>query len=44
MTPKFSRNFSGRKCEDNIEAAVESEETLCDEVENVGNSHIMVTG
>ena len=45
VTPKFSRNFTCRKCEGNIREAVEQEEKLCDEVETVtGNSHILVTG
>ena len=35
MTVKFSRNFACRKCEANIEAAVEQERKLCDEVEAV---------
>ena len=35
VTPKFSRNFTCRKCEENIGEAVEQEEKLCDEVETV---------
>ena len=35
MTPKFSRNFTCRKCEDNVGGPVEQEEKLCDEVETV---------
>ena len=35
VTPKFSRNFTCRKCEGNIEEAVEQKESLCDEVETV---------
>ena len=44
MSRIFSRNFTGWKCEGNIGVAVEQEEKLCDEVETVGNSHILVTG
>ena len=32
MTPKFSRNCTCRKCEENIGAAMEQEEKLFDEV------------
>ena len=35
VTQKFSRNFTCQKCEGNIGEAVEQEERLCDEVENV---------
>ena len=35
VTPMFSMNFTCRKCEGNIGEAVEQEEKLCDEVENV---------
>ena len=35
VTPKFSRNFTCRKCEGNIGEAVEQEEKPCDEVETV---------
>ena len=35
VTPKFSRNFSCRKCDGNIGEAVEQEVKLCDEVETV---------
>ena len=35
VTQKFSRNFTCRKCEGNIEEAVEQKERLCDEVETV---------
>ena len=35
MNPKFSRNFTCRKCEGNIDEAVEEEKKLCDEVETV---------
>ena len=35
VTPKFSRNFTCRKCEGNIGEAVEQEVKLCDEVETV---------
>ena len=35
LTQKLSRNFTCKKCEDNIGEAVEQEETLCDEVETV---------
>ena len=35
VTPKFSRNFTCRKCEGNIVEAVDQEENLCDEVETV---------
>ena len=35
VTPKISRNFTCRKCEGNIVQAVEQEEKLCGEVENV---------
>ena len=35
MTPKYSRNFTFRKCERNFGEAVEQEEKLCDEVETV---------
>ena len=43
MTPKFSRNFTCQKCEGNIGEVVEQKDMLCDEVETVRNSHIMVT-
>ena len=33
VTPKFSNNFTSRKCEGNIGEAVEQEETLCDEMQ-----------
>ena len=33
VTPKFSWNFTYRKCEGNIGEVVEQEEMLCDEVE-----------
>ena len=33
--PEFSRNFTCRKCEENIGEVVEQEEKLCDEVETV---------
>ena len=36
VTPKFSTNFTCRKCEGNIGEAVEQEEKLCDEVETKG--------
>ena len=32
----FSQIFACRKCEGNVEEAVEKEEKLCDEVETVG--------
>ena len=32
MTPKFSWNFTCRKCEGNIGEAVKQEEKICDEV------------
>ena len=35
VTPNFSRNFTCRISEGNIEEAVEQEEKLCDEVETV---------
>ena len=35
VTPKFSLNFSCRKCEGNIGEAVEQVERLCDDVETV---------
>ena len=35
MTPKVSRNFTCRKCKENIGKAVEHEEKSCDEVETV---------
>ena len=35
MTPKFSRNFTCRKCAGNIGEAVEQEDKSCDEVETV---------
>ena len=35
VTPKFSRNFTCRKCEGNIVEAVEQAVKLCDEVETV---------
>ena len=35
MTPQFSRNITCKKCEGNIEKAVEQEEKLCEEVEPV---------
>ena len=35
VTLKLSRNFTCRKCEGNVEEAVEQEEMLCDEVEAV---------
>ena len=35
VTPKFSKNFTCKKCEWNIGEAVEQEEKLCDEVETV---------
>ena len=44
VTPTISRNLTCRKCERNIEEAVEQEEKLCDEVESVRHSHILVTG
>ena len=36
MTPKFSGNFTCRKCEGNIGEAEEQEEKLTGEVETVG--------
>ena len=44
VTPTILRNLTCRKCERNIEEAVEQEEKLCDEVESVRHSHILVTG
>ena len=44
MTPTSSRNLTCRKCERNVGEAVEQEEMLCDEVESVRHSHILVTG
>ena len=35
VTPKFSRNFTCRKCEGNIGEAVEQEVRLCDEVKTL---------
>ena len=35
VTPKLSRNFACRKCELNIEEAVEQKEYLCNEVGTV---------
>ena len=35
VTPNLSRNFAYRKCEGNIEEAVEQEEKICDEVKTV---------
>ena len=35
VTPKFSKNFTCRKCEGNIGEAMEQELKLCDEVETV---------
>ena len=35
VTPKFSRNFTCRKCERNVGEAVEQEEQLCEGVETV---------
>ena len=35
VTPKLSRNFTCRICEENIGESVEHEEKLCDEVETV---------
>ena len=35
MNPKFSRNYTCRKCEGSIGEAVEQEGKLCDEVETV---------
>ena len=32
---KFSRNFTCRRCEGNIDEAVEQEEKLCDEAETL---------
>ena len=36
VTPKFSRNFTCRRCEGNIVEVVEQEKNLFDEVETVG--------
>ena len=36
VTPKFSRNFTCRKCDVDIGEAVEQELQLCDEEETVG--------
>ena len=44
VTPMFFFNFTCRKFEENIGEAVEQEEKLCDEVETVMSSHILVTG
>ena len=35
ITPKFSRNFTCRKCEGNIGEAVEQEVRLCDGVKTI---------
>ena len=35
VTPKFSRNFTCKKCEGNIGEAVEQDNKLCDKVETV---------
>ena len=44
VTPTISRNLTCRKCERNIGEAFEQEEKICDEVESVRHSHILVTG
>ena len=44
VTASLSINFACRICEGDIGEAVEQEETLCDEVETVRSSCILVTG
>ena len=44
MTTRFKRNSTCRRCQWNIEESVELEESLCDEVEAVGSSLVLVTG
>ena len=44
VTQICKRNFACIKCEGNIGETVEQEETLCDEVEIVRDSLILVTG
>ena len=44
MTPKIKINLVCRKCEGNTGEAEEQKEKLCDGVQTVWNTHILVTG